>query len=48
MRRPSPEADRATTAVLERIASGLKVGLIVTIYFSLCVLIILLFIGAMR
>ena len=38
--------DDPTKQLLERIVSGLKIALIVTIYFSLCALIILVIIGA--
>ena len=38
--------DDPTRGALERVLSGLKIAMIVTVYFSLCVLIILVIIGA--
>lgn len=46
MTKPGSETDEARTRLLLRLASGLKIALIISIYFSLCVLIILVIIGA--
>ena len=40
------EMDDPTTKRLERLVSGLKIGMIVTIYFSLGALIVLVILGA--
>jgi len=40
------DGDDRSRRILERMLSGLKIAIIVTIYFSLCALIILIIIGA--